>query len=150
MGIGKATVLLTGFQQQGKLCQLLCASVDVNTSEVVAENVLDGLTTAIAFKDIEVIEHIKAFVEDVTRARCKVSKLQLLKVIIVKDVIFGSWLAWLNKIFPVLLNIFLVWIVVKVNAPDGILYHILHNPVRRKNLSGSRDVLCFSFLALLE
>ena len=78
MSIGKAAVLLTGFQQQGKLCQLLGASVDVNTCEVVTEDVFNGLTTAVTFQDIEVIEHIKALIEDVTRARCKIGKLQFL------------------------------------------------------------------------
>ena len=52
VGISKAAVLLTGFQQQGKLCQLLGTSVNINTCEVVTEDVLDGLTTAITFKYI--------------------------------------------------------------------------------------------------
>ena len=78
MGIGKATVLLTGFQQQGELWQLFGTSVDINTREVVTENVLNGLTTAVTFKNIEVKEHVKALIEDVTRTRCKVCKLQLL------------------------------------------------------------------------
>ena len=66
VGISEAAVLLSGFQQQGKLCQLLGTSVNINTCEVVTEDVLDGLTTAITFKYIEVIEHIKAFIENVT------------------------------------------------------------------------------------
>ena len=150
MGISKVAVLLTGFQQQGKLCQLLGASVDVNTSEVVTEDVFNGLTTAVAFKNIEVIEHIKTLIEDVTRARCKVGKLQLLQVIIVKDVLFGSRLTWLNKVLPVLLDIFLVGIVVKIDTSDGVLYHVLHYPVGREDLCCCRNVLGFGFLALLE
>ena len=42
VGISKAAVLLTGFQQQGELCQLLGACINVNTCQIVAKDVLNG------------------------------------------------------------------------------------------------------------
>ena len=68
MGIGKRGILLTGFQHEGKGCQLFGASVEVNASEVTLEDVLDGLLTTIALIDIEVVEQVEALVEDMTRA----------------------------------------------------------------------------------
>ena len=64
MGIGKRGVLLTGFQHEGKSSQLLGASIKVNASKVALENVLNGLLAAVALIDIEVVEQIKTFIED--------------------------------------------------------------------------------------
>ena len=66
MGIGKGIVLLASLQQEGEGGELFGTSVEVNTCEVVTEDVLNGFATALAFGNIEVIEQAETLVEDMT------------------------------------------------------------------------------------
>lgn len=72
MRIGKGCILLTSLQQEGKLAQLLGTGVEVNTREVVAEDILHSLSSAIAFGNIKVIEQVETFVENMARTARKV------------------------------------------------------------------------------
>ena len=64
MCIGKGIVLLTSLQQEGEGSQLLGTGVEVNPCEVMAEDVFDGLATTITFGNVEVVEQVETFVED--------------------------------------------------------------------------------------
>ena len=64
MCIGKGIVLLASLQQEGEGGQLLGTGVEVNTCEVMTEDVFDGFTTAVAFGNVEVVEQVEALVED--------------------------------------------------------------------------------------
>ena len=66
MCIGKGIVLLASLQQEGEGGQLLGTGVEINTCEVMTEDVLDGFATAIAFGNVEVVEQVETFVEDMT------------------------------------------------------------------------------------
>ena len=43
-----------------------------------------------------------------------------------------------------------VGIVVEIDAAEGVLHHVFHNPVGREDLRGRRDLVSFSFLAILK
>ena len=66
MCIGKGIVLLASFQQEGEGGELLGTGVKVNTCEVMTEDVFDGFATTIAFGNVEVVEQVETFVEDMT------------------------------------------------------------------------------------
>ena len=42
----------------------------------------------------------------------------------------------------------LVGVVVEIDAPYGVLHHVLHNPVGRENLSGGRNLVSLEFALL--
>ena len=55
----------------------------------------------------------------------------------------------MNQIFPLRDELSgSTGIVVKIYAPDGVLHHVLHNPVGREDLCGSRNLVSLE-LALL-
>ena len=72
MCIGKGCILLAGLQQEGKLAQLLGTGVEVDTRKVVAEDILHSFSTTIAFGNIEVIEQVETFVENMAGTAGKV------------------------------------------------------------------------------
>ena len=78
MRISEASILLAILQQEGKLAQLLGTSVEVNTRKVVAEDILHSLSTTIAFGNINVIEQVETFVENMTGTAGEVCYLQIL------------------------------------------------------------------------
>ena len=80
MAVGKGGVLLAGFEQEGKLGELLGAGVEVDAREVVAKDVFDGFGAAVAFGHVELEEQVEALVEDVARTAGEVSDLEFLKV----------------------------------------------------------------------
>ena len=72
MRIGKGCILLASLQQEGKLTQLLGTGVEVDTREVVAEDILHSLSTTIAFGNIKVIEQVETLVENMAGTAGKV------------------------------------------------------------------------------
>ena len=66
MCIGKGIVLLASLQQEGEGGELLGTGVEVNTCEVMTEDVFDGFATTIAFGNIEVVEQVETLIEDMT------------------------------------------------------------------------------------
>ena len=52
MSISKGIVLLASLQQEGESGELLGTGVEVNTCEVMTEDVFDGFATAIAFGNV--------------------------------------------------------------------------------------------------
>ena len=61
-------ILMAGFEQEGKLGELLGAGIEVDAREVLAEYAFDGLAAAVALLYVELEEQVEAFVEDVARA----------------------------------------------------------------------------------
>ena len=82
MRIDKGGILLASLQQEGKLAQLLGTGVEVDTREVVAEDILHSLRTAIAFGNIKVVEQVETFVENMARAAGEVCYLQICQFVI--------------------------------------------------------------------
>ena len=75
----------------------------------------------------------------------KVSNLQLWKILHLQ------WLiTWLNihQVIQTVLQV-TIWIVVNVDTTNSVLHHILHNPIRSKNLCG-RSYLVSVILTLLS
>ena len=54
-----------------------------------------------------------------------------------------------DQILPAFFQI-TIRVIIQINAPDRVLYHIFHDPIRRKDLCRCRNILCFRFLFVLE
>ena len=68
--------------------------------------------------------------------RSQISCLQILQVFKMENGLIGSILRWFHKVFPFVFKFIFVWIVVEIDTSDGVLHHVLHNPVRCEDLSG--------------
>ena len=73
--------------------------------------------------------------------RSKVGSFQVLQVFEMEDGFVRCLLCRLHKILPFVLQLILVWIVIKIDASDGVLHHVLHDPVGRENLSGRCNLI---------
>ena len=77
-----------------------------------------------------------------TRAASQVTNEEVCQFLILIDGLLGSRYGWLHKILPSGLELrSCTRIVIKVDASNGILYHILYYPVGRKDLSGCRNLI---------
>ena len=55
----------------------------------------------------------------------------------------------MNQIFPLRFELSgSAGIIVKIDAPDGVLHHVLHNPVGREDLCGSRNLVSLELTLL--
>src|SRR5574344_1808448 len=91
MSVSKAAVLLTSFEQQSEHSQLLGTGIEVNTSQVITENVLNSLLTAVALQDIEIIEDVESLVQNMAGTTGKVASFQISQLTIAEYALLGSW-----------------------------------------------------------
>ena len=140
MGIHKGTVLLASLQQQGKRSELLGTGVEVYARQVVAEDVFHRLAAAVALLHVALVEQVETFVQDMSRTAGKVGAGQFVDVVEAED---GCFRCRLFRFYEVCHRLFefRVGIVVQIDAPHGVLHHILHNPVGREYLCGGRNLV---------
>ena len=77
-----------------------------------------------------------------SRTTSKVSHFQVGQFIVMKNSFSRSRFFRLHEVFPFLLiSQSSIGIVIEIDAPHRILYHVFHNPVRRKDLCRGRNFI---------
>lgn len=124
--------------------------VEVNARDVMAQNILDSLFACVALIDVEVKEYVEHIAKDVAGATAEVSTTEVSKLIKMIDMIIVTLLL-INKILPFRLeNVGIIRMVVEVDATDGVLYHILYDPMRCEDLCGRSYLISIVFAFLSE
>ena len=73
-----------------------------------------------------------------------------------KNSIFGCGLGRFHQVLHALLNLVGIGVVIQIDTPNGVLYHVFHDPVWRENLRSRRNLvrcvlalLCKDFVLFL-
>ena len=152
----ETAVVVAALHHHDKIRHLRGAVVDVQTVEVMLHNAGGGVTVGIARAAVNLHQHIKQIRQNMPAAHAGVDALYILRrqggVTLAQLCQLLRHLRLLRGFVQIILPLGFIKIRVTLapQAAKAVFDHVPHDPVRRKQLGGSGDVLFADFDVLFE
>ena len=139
-GIDKGCIFLAGLEQKRKQGKLLGPGIYVHAPQVATEDILHRFLAPVALGNIKLVQKVEAFVEDMARSASQIRHPQVGQFGIAVTAFLRCRFSF-HPISPLPLRLLGIRIVIPINPPQGILHHILHNPIGREDLGCRRNLV---------
>ena len=147
------TIILARFHHDRKIGKLRRTVINIEAVEVIFKNQSGSFAGIITVAFVNLHQHVKHINENMTRTHAGVDDFDFLWLecsIFLADfyklcLYVGFLIGFIKIVFPFCFQ-FVAWVSLQPQTTKTVFDHVTNNPIRRKNLCGSRNLIFIYFL----